>query len=153
MIHARQSHSVPSSKEQEYLEGWRRARAEFANFRKRMLEQQQHLSLQAKRQAIEPLLAVADNFRAVADHVPEDLKDNPWTQGVVHVARQLEQLLADLGVSEVGGKGQPFDPQLHEAVEESSESELPSGSVMAVVQPGYKLGETLLRPARVKVSR
>lgn len=153
MIHARQSHGHLESKAQEYLEGWQRARAEFANFRTRLLAQQQHLSRQAQRQAIEPLLAVADNFRAVTAHVPEELADNSWVQGVLHVSRQLEQLLTDLGVQPVTATGQPFDPTQHEAVEEVTDSSVPSGTVLSVVQAGYRLGDELIRPARVTVSR
>lgn len=152
MIHAQQSHGHPSRQAQEYLEGWQRARAEFANFRSRMLEQQQHISRQAQRQAIEPLLAVTDNFRAVTQHVPQELRDNPWVQGVLHVSRQLEQLLTDLGVQIVEVAGVPFDPRQHEAVEEREDSTVPSGTVLSVLQVGYRLGDELVRPARVTVS-
>lgn len=152
MIHARQSHGL-AVQAQEYLEGWQRARAEFANFRAQLQSREQHVSRQAQRQAIEPLLAIADNFRAIAAHVPKELTDNAWVQGVLHVSRQVEQLLTDLGVREIVAEHQLFDPTHHEAVEEVTDSSVPSGTVLAVVQPGYLLGEELLRPARVKVSR
>lgn len=144
--HASQVHGLKNSKEQEYLAGWQRAQADLANFRKRMLAEQGEMSQRAKQMVLEPLLAVVDNFRAITMHLPDDLKDNAWAAGVLHVARQMDQLLADFGVTVIDQTGIPFDPRFHEAVAGEGEH------VQEVVQVGYQLGEKVLKAAKVKVS-
>ena len=141
----------PPTKEQEYLLGWKRARAELLNLQRRVAQEKEADKARLKAQAIEPLLAVADNFQALAQHVPEDMKDNSWAQGVVHVAREFERVLADLGVEVVSPKGEEFNPLYHEAIEEvEGEKE---NIVVDVVQVGYRMNDTILRPAKVKVSK
>jgi molecular chaperone GrpE len=154
MIHAEQAHhGGESPKEKEYLEGWQRSRAELVNFRKRVAEQQSAYSQQALKQVIEPLLSLADNLRTMLAHQPAELKDHPWVTGVAHIARQMDQVLAEYGVTLIGETGSEFDPTLHEAIEHVDSAEHPSGQVVAVVQAGYRLGDDVIRPARVKVSR
>lgn len=138
---------------QEYLDGWRRARAELDNFRKRMAEEQMRERERVTMELVEPLLGLADNFRAVVAHVPAELRDNAWAAGVVHVARQLESVLESYGVAVMPfGKEQVFDPARHEALETVKREGVRSGMVVEVVQPGYVMGERVIRPARVKVS-
>lgn len=153
MIHASQSHTSASRREQEYLAGWQRERAELQNFRKRMHEQATRDQRQALRAVIEPLLGVADNFQAMIRHVPKELDGNAWVTGVVHIARQVEQLLAEYGITPIEAAGTVFDPSQHEAVEEVSDSDAPSGQVVEVLMPGYRLGEDVIRPARVKIAK
>lgn len=153
MIHARQPHTGKNRKEKEYLEGWQRARAELVNFRQTSLRQGEQQALQAQRRMLEPVLAIADNFQAIVAHVPTSLTKDPWVQGVLHVARQLEQALREVGVEVIAAQGQPFDPNRHEAIAEVESTEVPSQHVVEVVQPGYMLGSVVVRPARVKISR
>lgn len=148
--HASHFHRVGETKEQEYLEGWRRARAELDNFRRRVKEEkvgQQQMALQA---LIVELLPLADNLRAMAAHVPVELVAHPWVEGVLHVERQFSRLLTQLGVEILGVAGEKFNPAWHEAVEKMGGGE--EVRVVAVLQPGYKMGEKVLRPAKVKVS-
>lgn len=152
MIHATQAHGFPSAKEAEYLDGWRRARAEFDNYRKRVTREQAELVERARAAAVQNLLIVADNFRTMTKHMPPDLAQNQWAQGVAHIARQLEQLLLQQGVSIISQTNVPFDPAIHEAIEKIQAQEIKSGFVLEIIQPGYKLGEHILKPARVKVS-
>lgn len=153
MIHARRSHGLPSNKEQEYLAGWQRERAELQNFRKRMQEQATQDQRQALKAVIEPLLTVADNFQAMVRHVPKELDGNAWVAGVLHIARQVEQLLQEYGVTMIEAQGQQFDPTQHEAVEEITTDQAKSGQVIEVVMAGYRLGDSVIRPARVKIAK
>jgi molecular chaperone GrpE len=151
MTHASSLHNAAkkingqASKEHEYLLGWQRAQADLANFRKRMHEEQAHMGTRAKATMLEALLPIADNFRAIAAHAPEELQGNPWAQGVLHVARQVEQLLTELGVEIISQTGVPFDPHIHEAVAGEGDT------VNDVVQAGYRLGEKVLKAAKVTV--
>jgi molecular chaperone GrpE len=138
-----------NSKEQEYLEGWKRARADLENIQKRMGEQLMQNRMSSKRGAVESLLPLADNFRSLIDHAPKG--DDPWVQGVLHVARQIDQVLEEMGVEIIHKKNILFDPKIHEAVEEIEGEENKKGEVAEIVQAGYKMGETTIRPAKVKV--
>lgn len=153
MIHARQSHTVSSPREQEYLSGWQRERAELQNFRKRMQEQSVAGRRQALKAIIEPLLLVADNFQAMVKHVPQELTGNAWVTGVLHIARQVEQLLAAYNVKTIDAVDTPFDPTRHEAVEEVANTGKTSGHVIEIVAPGYQIEEEVVRPARVKIAK
>jgi len=136
----------------EYLDGWQRARAELDNFRKRTQEEQSLRHVQAAQQAIEPLLELSYNFQAMIEHVPVELADHSWVQGVIHVARQLEDIIASYNVSPIEALNQPFDPQLHEAVEKVKHTKESSGQVVEVVRAGYVMGDRVIRPAQVKVA-
>lgn len=153
MTHASALHSLISSREQEYLSGWQRARAELDNFRKRIEHEQTTRRTQTQREIITPLLELADNFQTMIQHLPKELEDNAWAQGVTHVARRLEQLLNDYGVSPVGSVGHKFDPSQHEAVSHTKHKNTASGHIIEIIQVGYKMGDTVIRPAKVKVSK
>lgn len=153
MIHARTPHSKDGVQAQEYLAGWQRARAELANFRKRLQESSSEQQGQARREAVEPLLSLADNFRAMTAHVPDELQNHAWVTGVLHIARQLDEILAAYEVTAVEEVDVPFDPVRHEALESVSRTGVASGTVVEVVQPGYVMGETVLRAAKVRVAQ
>lgn len=152
MTYASQLHSIADSNVQEYLEGWKRSRAEVANLRERMGQEIDQGKKRAQRDIAEELLAVADNFKALAVHVPGEVEGNAWAQGVLHVARQFEQTLANFGVTSIDPVGQEFDPNLHEAVEQVETPEHASNTVVEVLQQGYVMGDVVLRPAKVKVA-
>ena len=151
MLHSSEIHG--SSKSLEYLSGWQRARADLDNYRRRTLQEQQHQSQQAKRRLIYDLMPLVDNFQAITHHLPSDLKDNVWAQGVLHVARQLEQLLNQYDVEPINPSHQSFDPILHEAVATVKDKAYPSGQIVEVLQSGYKIGDQVIRPAKVKVAK
>ncbi len=135
----------------ELTAGWQRTQADFVNFRKRVEDERAQTAKNAKVNFILKILPVLDNFRLSTQHLPEDLKNNNWALGIQHIERQIEQLLADEGVTKIEATGQAFDPNLHEAVE-SVPSDCPEGQVVAEITIGYKLGETVIRPSRVKVA-
>lgn len=153
MTHATQLHSLADTQSQEYLDGWKRARAEVANLRERMGQEISQGRMRAQRDIAEELLSVADNFKALTVHVPADIEENPWAQGVLHVARQFEQVLTDFGVISVDPTGQEFDPNLHEAVEQVDAEGKPSNTVVEVLQQGYVMNDVVLRPAKVRVAK
>ncbi len=136
------------NKEQEYLDGWKRARADLENMKKRMADTMEQQKEAMKKDIAYSLIALADNFRSLTDHVP-DPKD-PWAAGVLHVARQFQQTLSDFGVEVIEDAQGAFDPALHEAIEESKEEGEP-GTITELVQAGYRIGKNVIRPAKVKV--
>lgn len=144
-------HAKEESKEQEYLAGWKRARADLENLQKRTDIEKQTYRTFLKRDIAETLIPLADNFRSLVAHAPDASKD-PWVAGVTHVARQFEQNLTDFGIEIIEKIGDEFNPLIHEAVGEV-EQEGQKGKVLEIVQAGYKIGDTTIRPAKVKVGK
>lgn len=152
MIHASEIHGPAARRAQDYLVAWQRERAEFDNFRKRQEEGHAQRAEAQLRVILDPILSLNDNFRAMIKHAPPELNDHAWVTGVVHVGRQLQDTLIGLGVSVIDGSGRQFDPALHEAIDQASDSKAQSGTIIEVLQAGYQLKDTVLRPAKVKVA-
>jgi molecular chaperone GrpE len=134
----------------EYLNDLKRVAADFENYRKRVARDQEGLVARAHERLVKELLPVLDDLEraleAAAQHEEAKLEE-----GVRLVHRELVEALAREGLVEVETNGQ-FDPHVHEAlVSQSSEQE--DGSVIEVLQKGYRLGDRVLRPARVVVSQ
>jgi molecular chaperone GrpE len=133
----------------ELFDRLQRLAAEFDNFRKRSLREQAALTTRANERLVKELLPILDDLgralEAAAEH--EEVK---LEEGVRLVHRSLADVLAREGVAEIATDGK-FDPHVHEALL-SQPSEAEEGSVIEVVQKGYKLGERVLRPARVVIA-
>ena len=133
----------------ELFDRLQRLAAEFDNFRKRTAREQAALSDRAGERLVKELIPILDDLgralEAAAEHQEAKLED-----GVRLVHRSLSELLARQGLSEIETDGQ-FDPHVHEALL-SQPSDEEEGSVIEVVQKGYKLGDKVLRPARVVVA-
>jgi molecular chaperone GrpE len=100
----------------EMLDSLQRARAEFANYRRRIEQEQGRLRERATQQLVLRLLPVADDFERALRSVPADIASNTWIEGVRLVERKLWQALENEGVSVMESVGQPFDPSRHEAI-------------------------------------
>ncbi|MGH9857090.1 MAG: nucleotide exchange factor GrpE [Acidobacteriota bacterium] len=153
MIHATALHSAPLGREQEYLAGWQRDRAALHNMRKTEEARYAEARVHAHSQAIEPFLAIADNFRSLVVHAPEGKEEDAWVQGVLHISRQVDGVLESLGVQLINPRGQTFDPGEHEAIEQIEADEFTSGTVTDVLQVGYKMKNKVMRPAKVRVAK
>lgn len=141
----------------EYLDGWKRSQAEFENYKKRQADSQKDLIKYATSNILLQIIPIIDNFHASTAHVPEDQKDNPWVTGIMYIQKQLENVLSDNGVEEIAVKaGENFDPIYHEAIEDKECVHCKSehkyqNKIKKVIQKGYRLGEKVIRPARVVV--
>jgi len=137
----------------EYLDGWQRARAEFANYKKRNEQERQELFKLANTTLITKLLPIFDDFKRAFQTLPSNLLSLTWIDGVALIYRRLQAILEAEGLTLIETEGQSFDPLLHEAVtyEESAEHE--EGQIIDEVQRGYKLGDRVLRPALVRVAK
>jgi molecular chaperone GrpE len=135
---------------EEYLNDLKRVAADFENYRKRVARDQEGLVARAHERLVKELLPVLDDLErsleAAAQHEEAKLEE-----GVRLVHRELVEALAREGLVEVETDGQ-FDPHVHEALL-SQPSEQQDGSVIEVLQKGYRLGDRVLRPARVVVSQ
>lgn len=130
-----------------------RARAEFDNYRKRMQRDLQDIRTQEKAGVIQGFLGVLDHFQMARDHVEKATDVAVIKQGLDMIHSEFKQVLAGLGIELVQAEGKTFDPRCHEAVSEEASDTVPAGGVLRQWKAGYRLGETLLRPAVVVVSR
>ena len=93
-----------------------------------------------------------DLERALRD-VPAEMAGNQWVEGIRLIDRALRGMLARAGLERIGAEGQPFDPQVHEALLQEDAPDRAEGEVVRELRPGYRLGERVLRPAQVSVAR
>lgn len=133
-------------------DGWQRARAEFANYKKRVERERTELFQRASLDTLKALLPVIDDFDRAFDNIPDDISDNPWIGGVSMIQRKFEGLLEKYEIQPIDPAGEPFDPNLHEAVGTEDSDEVESGNVTVTLQKGYRAGDMILRPALVKVA-
>lgn len=133
----------------ELTQALQRERADAINIRRQQEEQLSALRTTVKASVVQELLPVIDNFERALKHVPKDLENNDYVKGVQGVVKQFEQTLQQMGVERINTVGQPFDPELHEAVSQDGEGE--REVVSEEVQAGYKIGDQVLRHAMVKV--
>jgi molecular chaperone GrpE len=139
----------------EYLELAKRTKADFENFRKRMASEVQAAGARGKAELIGEMVPALDGLERAIDAVgldPEGDSEDALAHGVLLVFRGLRETLARNGVEPVDPKGERFDPNLHEALSTQPVEEAESGTVVEVVQKGYRLGDQLVRPARVVVA-
>jgi molecular chaperone GrpE len=134
----------------ELTEALQRERADAENLRRRTQEEKSRLGEFYKAMIIQDFLPALDNLDRALKHTPKDLANHDYVKGVQSVAKQFIQCLAQLGVERIKTVGEVFDPRLHEAVH----MEDGDGTVEVVceeLQPGYRLGNEIIRHAMVKV--
>ncbi len=141
------------AKAAEYLDGWQRARAEFANFRRRADKEREDTYQNATVDVLTRLLPVIDDFERALNVVPAEQHDDV-IKGFGLIYRKLVGLLEAAGVQVIDPKGQPFDPHYHEAVgRDQPTPDIPAGHVTTVMQKGYLHGNRVVRPALVRVAQ
>jgi molecular chaperone GrpE len=129
-----------------------RIQAEFINYKRRAEEEKLKAINFGKEQAATALLPVLDNIERAIAHEPEDIKEHAWVKGISSVANLLESQLRAIGLVKIGNPGDIFDPNIHDAVsmdDGNGDTEV----VAEVLQTGYCFGDTIIRPAMVKVTK
>src|SRR3954447_16574343 len=132
-----------------YLDLARRTQADFENYRKRMSKEVRLAEARGAGKLARELFSALDTLEhALAAEVPE----GPFGDGIRLVQNELRAALARAGIESYAPKGEPFDPQIHEAVSQLPVEGVEKGTVFEVMQAGYRHGDTVLRPARVVVA-
>jgi molecular chaperone GrpE len=140
-----------SDRIEELTSDLKRLQAEFANYRRRAESERAEVLDFAKTRVVREFLAVRDNFDRELANRPADVKP-AWATSIDAIRTQFDQVLKALGVERFDSKGQPFDPHLHEAIA-IEDGEGTHEIVTEELQPGYKLGQSKLRHAIVKVGK
>lgn len=145
--------SAEQQKAEECLDLLRRTQADFVNYRRRMSQEQAEGRIAAQSALLSHLLPVLDDLGRALGAAPPELATHPWVQGLFLVARRLTTQLDQLGVRQIGTPGEPFDPRWHEAITTEMRADVPEGTILRIAQPGYAMGERVIRPAQVVVAR
>lgn len=140
------------AKVEELTNDLKRMTADFANFRKRNEAERTEFAKFAKGDLIAKLLDVLDGYDRALSTVPDEMKGQPWVEGMWLVERKLRRVLESEGLEPIDSLGTPFDPYLHQAVA-YIESDEPEGTVIEEHQKAYRLHDRVIRPALVTVAK
>jgi molecular chaperone GrpE len=130
-----------------------RTQADFENFRKRAAREKDDAIKYANASFLDRLIPILDNFELGLNAARTGAANSPIIAGMDMVSRQLADFLASSGVEAINAEGQPFDPNLHEAVAQEESPSVKEGVIIRQLRRGYKLRDRLLRPATVVVSK
>ena len=136
---------------EEYLNNWKKERANLLNYRK---EEEERIIQRAniiKRDFILELLNILDNLNIAENEFPKDLKGNKWAEGLLKIKDQILDIVKKEGVEEIKAMGKEFDPRYHEAVEMIEDGENASSIIIEEIKKGYLYKGEVLRASKVKV--
>ncbi len=143
----------PSEEARREIEDARlRMAAEMDNFKKRLNREHQEHIRYANEKVLSDLLPALDNLDLAIQHAPKDEACQNMMQGIEMTRKQLLDAIAKHGLTAVGEEGEPFNPEIHEAIGIEPREDLEKGAVSRVLQKGYKLNDRLARPAKVLVN-
>ena len=144
---------ILKKKADEYLNGWKRAKADYINFKKETEKNQKEIISYANAALIAELLPIFDNLKLALSHMPEDIKTSQWAKGLGHVKSQFDEFFKQLGIEEVKTVGEKFNPEFHEAVELAEKEGFEDNTIFEQIKSGYTLHGKLLSPAKVKIAK
>lgn len=146
-------------KAEEYLTDLQRLQADFENYKKRQQAESKEFSSHLAKSIVTDLIPVLSNLQAAAEHVPADLRESPWVTGITYIEKQFEDALKNYGVIPIEVKvGDMFNPLEHEALsltdnqQPTTDKKFQEHKIEKVVQKGYKIGDRVIKAARVIVS-
>jgi molecular chaperone GrpE len=135
----------------EYLDGWQRSVAEFANYKKRVERDREQIQQTLTGTIVKRYLEVVDDLERAFKTRPKDGEGAAWADGIELIYHKLLVILDSQDVKPMDALGQPFDPNRHEAIGHMESSIYPSGHIAEVIQNGYLVGDRVLRPALVRI--
>lgn len=138
---------------EEYLTGWQRAKADYVNLQKEMDQVRKNTGILTKEKMVENLLPALDSFdMAFANKESWEKVDKNWRTGVEYIYQQFISSLSDSGVEKIDKVSVPFDPNLHQSIESiPTDDESKDHTIEKIIQAGYKIGDRVVRPARVNI--
>lgn len=134
------------------LEGWQRALADLANARKRFEKQSQAAYDNATIALVNKLLPAIDDFERAMDNVPAEVAELSWFDGMNGVLRKMQTILEGINAERITAVGEPFDPNLHDALSTEESDTYESGIILRELVAGYRIGDKVIRPALVIVT-
>lgn len=144
---------LAQKKAEEHLDGWRRAKADYLNLKKETESRQLELIQFANAALLAQFLPVYDHYKLACQHIPQEAKDQDWVVGFLHIKKQFDDFLKNLGIEEIKTVGEPFNPEFHEAVSHEKKEGFKTDVIFEEVKAGYTLHGKVISPARVKVAK
>ena len=142
-----------TAQSEEYLDGWQRARADFANYKKRIEREQAETYRMAAASVLKRFLEVLDDLDLALANKPEQGSAEDFSNGIELIRQKLLSIMDSEGITRMDVDGMEFDPNLHEAISSEDSPDHDSGEIIAVVKNGYMVGDRVLRPAVVRVAK
>jgi molecular chaperone GrpE len=137
---------------QEYLAGWQRSKADYQNLQKQVAKEREEFARFAKMNWVIALLPLYNNLQTAFKHLPDNLKNDEWVHGILHIKDQFSSLLKDLKVDKIKTRSEKFNAEIHEAVAQEVNKEHESGMIIREVEPGYSVDGRVLVAAKVVVA-
>lgn len=140
------------SEAEDYKERWIRVSADFQNFRKRVMQERVEAYNKGKEDAVLALLPVLDNMERALASLTENADLKAFKQGLELIVRLFREALKRLDVEPIPTEGQKFDPYYHEAFERVEREDVEEGLIIDEIERGYRMGDKVIRPAKVRVA-
>lgn len=137
----------------EYLDGWQRARAEFANYKKRIEREQEESRARVVAEMATRYVGVLDDLERALKDRPKEGEAAAWASGIDLIYHKWLAILEAEGVKPILPEGETFDPNFHEAISHEASDSHTEGQIIEVIHQGYRLGDRVLRPALVRVAK
>ena len=141
------------TKAAENLDGWQRERADFSNYKKRIERDSAQVYQNALTSILKKYLVILDDLDRALKNPPTQGEGGSWVKGIELIEHKLLNAIEAEGVKRMENCDGVFDPNRHEAISYEDNPDHPSGQIIEVVQPGYLIGDRVLRPALVRVAR
>lgn len=138
---------------EEYLDGWKRAKADLLNYKKDELKRVGTMIFREKETLFKKILLVLDNLERAEEEVEKRNEKNEIIEGFLKIKKQLIDLLKEEGVEEMESLGKDFDPYYHDAIEICETESVESGKIIEEYEKGYLYNNEVIRPAKVKVNK
>jgi molecular chaperone GrpE len=138
----------------EYLDGWQRSRAEFANYKKRIEREQEESRARVVADVLQDFVAILDDLERALQDRPSEGEAGSWASGIDLIQRKLMSVLDAEGVRPIiPAEAEAFDPNVHEAGSHEASPDHTAGQIIGVIHQGYRIGERVIRPALVRVAK
>ncbi len=143
---------VIAKQAEEYLNGWKRAKADLINFQRETEKRQGDLVAFAHAGAAFSFLPIVETIEKAIAHIPLEIAGSEWAKGLAQISKQCNDLLKDYGIEKMETIGKPFSVEFHEAVGKRAVEGSSPGVILQEVQPGYTMHGKVLRHAKVIVA-
>jgi len=138
----------------EKTDQWLRSRADFENYKKRVLRDATRTKQDAMINILKIFLEISDDLERALKHSPEDKNAQGWVDGIGLIYQKLLNKMKNQGVESMEvNPGDEFDPNIHEAITQEDHPDFEDGQIIEVLQPGYKISDRIIRPAMVRVAK
>ena len=137
----------------ENLDGWQRERADFDNYRKRIMRDREQEKQNITIDVIKKYLSVHDDLYLAMKNAPESDECKQWIEGLNLISQKMMTILDTEGIEQIDPHNDLFDPQFHEAISLEENPDLESGQIIEVIKRGYKINNRVIRPAMVRVAK